>query len=92
MVWDLMRLLAIGGGVAGGVGATMGARGATFATWVAGATGLVLGAVSLPTTNALILRVTSERGLAILHLAVFLGTIMLCVGTVLLVHRLVVAP
>ena len=88
-LWDLMRVVAIVGGVAAGVGASMGSREATFATWVAAAAGLVLGGVSLPLTNALAARVTSERGLAVVYFAVFFGTIALCAGAVVFVHRVV---
>ena len=86
-LWDLMRVVAIVGGVAAGVGG----REATFATWVAAAAGLVLGVVSLPLTNALAARVTSERGLAVVYFAVFFGTIALCAGAVVFVHRVVAA-
>jgi len=86
-LWDLMRVVAIVGGVAAGVGG----RDGTFATWMAAAAGLVLGGVSLPLTNALAARVTSERGLAVLYLAVFVGTIAVCAGTVVFVHRIAAA-
>ena len=84
-----MRLIAIVGGVAAGVGGS--GREATFATWIAAAAGLVICGVSSPLTNALAARVTSERGLALVYLAVFVGTIALCAGAVVLVHRVLAA-
>jgi hypothetical protein len=90
-LWDIMRLAAISGGVAGGVAFSMGGSEATLARWVAGAVGLVLGGISLPLTNALSKKVTSERGLSMLYGAVFFGTMALCAAVVILVHQ-AIAP
>jgi hypothetical protein len=66
-------------------------REATLAIWVAGAAGLLVGAASLPLTNPLGKRLMSERAFAVLYLAVFLGTIALCLAAVIFVHRLIAA-
>ncbi len=88
-LWDLMRVVAVVGGVSAGVTTSMIGREATRASWVAGAAGLLVGAASLPLTNALGKRLTSERAFAALYLAVFFGTIALCVSAVIFVHRLI---
>jgi hypothetical protein len=90
-LWDLMRVVAIAGGVAGGVGVVTGGREVTSATWIAGAIGLVFGGISLPLSNALLGRVLSERGLAVLYVTVFLATTVLCCGAVVLVSRAIAA-
>jgi hypothetical protein len=90
-LWDLMRVVAIVGGVSAGVATSMGGHQATLATWVAGGTGLLVGASSLPLTNALGKRLAAERAFAVFYGAVFLGTTALCIATVIFVRRLIAA-
>ena len=90
-LWDLMRVVAVIGGVVAGVTYSMSAGQATLATWMAGAAGLLVGAATLPLTNALGKGLTTERAFAVLDAAVFFGTITLSVAAVIFVHRLIAA-